>query len=257
MALSRTPGPAGGVLGRINKPGGPGSVSPRPLGLEIRSPIFAAPRLAQVSPPKAASNKALIVIGDGHDSMKQGVRLKNDKYFDQAALTSFAAYTKGYTVTLVHVNSAADMKRVIEKGSWDVVIYFGHGVMNQMALAPKETGKRLSKEDLESALQTAGAKKVYLFGCRAGWTGLARQLSKSLPGATVFGTFGTLDVEWEQRKDADSTFTNQFIFKEGLTEFTSGAQTEGGKKTKTRRQEMGDPIQVTDSPIGEDPEIAQ
>ena len=138
-----------------------------------------------------------------------------------------------------------------------MVIYFGHGVVNQMALAPQETGKRLSKADLESALQKAGAKKVYLFGCRAGWTGLARQLSKDLPGTTVFGTFDLLDVDWEQKKDPDGTFTNHFTFKEALTEYSSGTQSKDGKKTKNRRQEMGDPVRITDSPIGEEPEVEQ
>ncbi len=219
-----------------------------PVGLQLNLPVFAAPNLGKTG---GAKSRALIVIGTGHASIKSGVRLKSDKYFDKAALTSFGPYTKGHSVTLRHVNSAAQMKKLIESDSWDVVIYFGHGVENQQALAPKEMGKTLSKDDLVAALKTAGSKKVYLFGCKAGYTGLARAVSKELGGANVYGTFGSLDVDWEQSKDPDGTFTNRFKFKEALTEYTGGFQTEKGKKTSTRKTEMDDPIGISDDPLGE------
>ena len=53
------------------------------------------------------------------------MRFKTDEYFNNAALASFAAYTGSHEVKLVHVDSAAAMKKVIENGPWDVVIYFG------------------------------------------------------------------------------------------------------------------------------------
>ena len=119
-----------------------------------------------------------------------------------------------------------------------------------MALAPQEGGRILKKEELAQALQKAQVKKVYLFGCKAGLCGLARQLPKDVSGATVYGTFGSLDVDWEQRKDPDGTFTNKFDFKEPLTEYTGGFQTKDGRKTKQRRHERGDPITMSDDPFG-------
>jgi hypothetical protein len=201
--------------------------------------------------PPSAQPKALIIIGTGHDAIKQGVRLKSDTYFDQAARAAFAAYTSSHAVTLQHVDSAQGMRALIERGTWDVVIYFGHGVENQMALAPQEGGRPLKKEDLVQALQKAQVKKVYLFGCKAGQTGLARQLSKEVSGATVYGTFGSLDVDWEQSQAPDGTFTNTFRFKEPLTEYTGGFQTKDGKKTKQRRHERGDPINPSADPFAE------
>lgn len=200
---------------------------------------------------KTSSPKALIIIGTGHDGIKKGVRLKSDTYFDKAAHTSFAPYTKGYDVTLKHVESAQEMKRLISGDKWDVVIYFGHGVENQMALAPRETGKILSKDELVEALKAAQTTQVYLFGCKAGYTGLARQLSKEIPGSKIFGTFGSLEVDWEQRKSPDGPLINKFNFKEPLTEYLGGFQTKDGEKEKQRRQEMKDPITLGGDPLGE------
>ena len=109
-----------------------------------------------------SKSRALIVIGTGHDDLKKGVRFKADSFFDKAALNSFAPYTKGQEVKLVHVTSAAEMK-VIEGGPWDTGDLFGHGVENQMALAPKEMGKILTEAELAAALQKASVKSVYLF----------------------------------------------------------------------------------------------
>jgi hypothetical protein len=263
MALPRTPGPIGldrqgydpdgtsrnGVLDRARgEPQGP-------LGRTLWQKKSAPDTAPDPAPAGQAKGRALIVIGTGHDSIKQGVRFKTDEYFDKAALTSFAAYTGSHQVTLVHVDSAAAMKKVIENGPWDVVIYFGHGVENQMALAPKEMGKPLSEADLASALKKASVKSVYLFGCKAGATGLARRLSKDVPGATVYGTFGSLDVEWEQRKDPDQPLVNRFTFKEPLSEYKDNFQMEKGKKLKTRKHEMGDKIDVNADPI--DPRVDQ
>jgi hypothetical protein len=262
MALARTPGPIGlhrpgydadwagrnGVLDRAR--GEP----PGPLGGTLWQKKSQTPEPAP-APAGQAKGRALIVIGTGHDSIKQGVRLKTDEYFNKAALASFAAYTGSHAVKLVHVNSAAAMKKVIENGPWDVVIYFGHGVENQMALAPKEMGKPLSESDLASALKKASVKSIYLFGCKAGATGLARRLSKDVPGATVYGTFGSLDVEWEQKKDPDHPLVNRFIFKESLSEYKDNFQMEKGKKLKTRKHEMGDKIDLNADPI--DPRVDQ
>jgi hypothetical protein len=260
MAQARIPGSVG--LKRNNLPAGArvlpnalgpgphstkGGAAPGPIGLRLwQEDPTASPKAG----PTSSKPRALIIIGTGHDSIQKGVRLKGDTYFDKAALASFAAFTPSHDVTLRHVKSAKEMKELIEGGTWDVVIYFGHGVENQMALAPDERGRILKKEEFAQALQKAQVKKVYLFGCKAGQTGLARQLSKDVPGATVYGTFGSLDVDWEQRKDPDGTFTNKFDFKEPLTEYTGGFQTKDGRKTKQRRHERGDPITMGDDPLG-------
>jgi hypothetical protein len=252
MALPRTPGPIGldrqgydpdgtsrnGVLDRARgEPQGP-------LGRTLWQKKSAPDTAPDPAPAGQAKGRALIVIGTGHDSIKQGVRFKSDDYFNKAALASFAAYTGSHQVKLVHVDSAAAMKKEIENGPWDVVIYFGHGVENQRALAPKEMGKHLSEADLAAALKKAGAKSVYLFGCKAGATGLARMLSKDVPGATVYGTFGSLDVDWEQKKEPNQPLVNRFVFKETLTEYKDNFQMEKGKKASKRKHEMGDPIDM-------------
>jgi hypothetical protein len=262
MVLPRTPGPIG--LDRrdhdADRSGRNDVLDPTrgepsgPLGRTLwqKKSTDTAP---DPTPAGQAQGRALIVIGTGHDSIKQGVRFKTDEYFDKAALASFAAYYGSHKVTLVHVDSAAAMKKVIENGPWDVVIYFGHGVENQRALAPKEMGKPLSEADLASALKKASVKSVYLFGCKAGATGLARLLSKDVPGATVYGTFGSLDVEWEQKKDPDTPLVNRFIFKEALAEYKDNFQMEKGKKLKTRKHEMGDKIDMNADP--NDPRVNQ
>jgi hypothetical protein len=258
LGLERNKAPAGARdLPNVLGPGRhstKGGAAPGPIGLRLwQEDPTASPKAG----PTSSKPKALIVIGTGHDSIKKGVRFTGDTYFDKAALASFAAYTPSHDVTLRHVKSAKEMKELIEGGTWDVIIYFGHGVENQMALAPQEGGRILKKEELAQALQKAGVKKVYLFGCKAGLTGLARALSKDVPGATVYGTFGSLDVDWEQRKDPDGTFTNKFDFKEPLTEYTGGFQTKDGKKTKQRRHERGDPITISDEPLGGEPMVDQ
>jgi hypothetical protein len=260
MVQGRIPGPLG--LQRRNAGGGvlafPNVVDPGPQstkGGAVPGPIglyaWRDDPTASPTGTTSAKPKALIIIGTGHDSIKKGVRFKSDDYFDRAARSSFAAYTPSHDVTLKHVDSAKEMTTLIESATWDVVIYFGHGVENEMALAPKEGGRLLKKDDLAKALQAAQVKKVYLFGCKAGQTGLARQLSKDVPGTAVYGTFGSLDVDWEQRKDPDGTFTNKFDFKEPLTEYTGGFQTKDGKKTKQRRAERADPITLGNDPLGE------
>jgi hypothetical protein len=263
MVLPRTPGPIGldrrdsdadwvgrhDVLDRARgEPEGP-------LGRTLWQKKSTPDTAPGPAPAGQAKGRALIVIGTGHDSIKQGVRFKTDEYFNKAALASFARYTGSHQVTLLHVDSAAAMKRAIENGPWDVVIYFGHGVENQMALAPKEMGTPLSEADLASALKKGSVKSVYLFGCKAGATGLARRLSKDVPGTTVYGTFGSLDVEWEQKKDPGQELVNRFIFKEPLSEYKDNFQMEKGKKLKTRKHEMGDKIDINADPI--DPRVEQ
>ena len=254
MAQARIPGSVGPK--RNNVPAnalGPGphstkgGAAPGPIGLR---PWQEDPTASPKAGPASSKPRALIIIGTGHDSIRQGVRLKDDTYFDKAALASFAAFTPSHDVTLRHVRSAKELKELIEGGTWDVVIYFGHGRGEPDGACPDERGRILKKEEFAQALQKAQVKKVYLFGCKAGQTGLARQLSKDVPGATVYGTFGSLDVNWEQRKDPDGTFTNKFEFKEPLTEYTGGFQTKDGRKTKQRRHERGDPITMSDDPLG-------
>jgi hypothetical protein len=196
--------------------------------------------------------KALIIIGAGQDGIKKGVRFKGDDYFDKAAHNSFAAYTADHDVTLRHVSSAQEMKDLIESDTWDVVIYFGHGVENQMALDPHERGRPLTEADLAQALKKAQTKNVFLFGCKAGETGLARKLSKDVPGVTVAATFGTLEASWKQGQERKGgTFTNEFDFKSPLTEYNGGFAVKGGKKTDKRPRERGDKIQSTDDPLSD------
>jgi hypothetical protein len=182
------------------------------------------------------------------------VRLKGDDYFDKAARSSFAPYTTGHDVTIKHVQSAREMKQLIEGSTWDVVIYFGHGVENDKALAPQEGGRPLKKEELQAALKASGAKQVYLFGCKSAWTGLARDLSKELQGTSVYGTSESLDVDWVQSKDSNGTFTNKFVFKQPLKRYIGGNQVNvnDGSKLERREMEMNDRLEIktSDSPLG-------
>src|SRR5262249_40534149 len=147
--------------------------------------------------------------------------------------------------------SAKEMKELIESDTWDVVAYFGHGVENQMALAPQEGGRILSKDDLVAALKKAHPSQVILLGCRAGETGLARQLSKEVPGTTVLGTFESLDVTWKQGQEKGGAFYNRLEPNQGFTEYKDGFQMENGKRSKRRRHERGDPITLDGDLNGE------
>src|SRR5262249_13763457 len=155
----------------------------------------------------------------------------------------FAALVKDHDVTLEHVRSASQMKALIESGTWDVVVYLGHGVMTLRALDPghEVNNPFLTMEDLASALKTAQAKRVHLDGCRAGSTGLARKLSEQLPGTVVYGTFDMLDVSWEQGVNKQGPY-NVLKLNQPPTEYTNGKQTVNGIKTPQRPHEMGDPI---------------
>lgn len=236
--------------------GGLGSV-PMPVGLQLRTGVQAAPKAAKVA---TAKPKALIVIGNGHESVKQGVRHTGRKYFDEAALNSFAAHTKNHAVTIRHVNSAEAMRKAIEGGQWDTVIYFGHGVVNQQMLAPDERGRPITKEELIQALRKAGAKSVFLYGCKAGYTGLARALSGALRNVKVHGTFEVLEATWRQ-EDPDGRgpkpMINKFEFDAGPVEYTNGYQTKNGKKTKMRREELGDPVRMDDVLPADEPMVPQ
>ncbi len=239
--LSRTASPQRGVTGAQMlwlAPGGPGSSQ------------------AQSAPAKA---KVLILVGGGQGYLKKGVRYNSNKYFDQAARKSLDQYTKGYDVVIEHVNSAKKMKELIESREWNKVIYFGHGVLNQMALAPDPSGngKILKIDEFAKVLSKAKVKEVYLFGCRSGYTGLARNLSRKLK-RTVYGTFNDLDVEWVQKGGSSGKIdTNEFNFKESLTEYTNGFQTKDGKKTEQRREERNDPVNISNDPLSENPMIDQ
>ena len=169
MTQSRIPGPLGGspdadtlearAIGISLRPGrhSPQADSPPgPVGLHVwNSPIYAAPNSVTKAVNTASGGNALIVVGTGHDDLKKGVRHSDDKHFNQAILEFFAPHTKGMNVTIKHVKSAKEMKQLIAGGSWNLVAYFGHGVVNQMALEPQERGARLSKDELVSALKQA------------------------------------------------------------------------------------------------------
>lgn len=205
---------------------------------------------------KSSTPSALIVIGTGHDHIKKGVRLKSDDYFDRAAQTTFAPYLNGAKVTVKHVSSAKELKQVIAGGTWDVVIYFGHGVENARALAPNETGAHLKEEELVAALKAAKTKQVVLAGCKSAATGLARALSSQLPGTNVYGNSEGLDADWVQKGDAKGNITtNEFQFKQSFVRYKDGLQVDvkTGIKLARRLAERGDRIvdDPTASPLDE------
>jgi hypothetical protein len=264
MTQARIPGPLGhspnndvietrskGLSLRPGRRAPEGDRPPGPVGLYVWSaPIFAAPGAVAKVTNTGSGGKALIVVGTGHDDLKKGVRYPDDKHFNQAILEFFAPHTKGLSVTIKHVTSAKEMRDLIANGSWDVVAYFGHGVVNQMALEPKERGARLSKDELVSALKQAKPSRVLLMGCKAGWTGLARQVSKELPGVTVSATFESLDVSWEQGSK-DGKFYNRLTPSEEFKDYKDGVYIENGQKAKWRRREQVDPLDTKGDPLGE------
>ena len=264
MTQARIPGPVGRssdgeaieprTIGLSLRPGrrAPQADSPPgPVGLHVwNSPIFAAPNTVAKAVNTAAGGKALIVVGTGHDDVKKGVRYSDDKHFDQAILDFFAPHTKGMNVTIKHVKSAKEMKQLIAGESWDLVAYFGHGVVNQMALEPQERGARLSKDELVAALKQAKPSRVLLMGCKAGWTGLGRQISTELPGVTVSATFESLDVNWEQGSK-DGQFYNRLTPSEGFTDYKDGFHIENEQKAKWRKREQVDKLDPNGEPLGE------
>jgi hypothetical protein len=255
MVQSRIPGPIGldgmlseagphhqsGVKG-LDIPATKGGATPGGLGRTLWQKQSGLP--ASPPPIKSSSPSALIVIGTGHDHIKKGVRFKSDDYFDKAAQTTFAPHLTGAKVTIKHVSSAREMKDVIAGGTWDVVIYFGHGVENAKALAPNETGPHLKEEELVSALKAAKAKRVVLAGCKSAATGLARALSKQLPGTNVYGNAEGLDASWLQKMDTEGNFTNEFQFVQQFSRYNGGFQVDvkTGAKLARRLVERGDPI---------------
>jgi hypothetical protein len=264
MTQSRIPGPLGQTpdadtleprsIGLSLRPGRRAphaDTPPGPVGLHVwNSPILAAPNTVAKAVNSGAGGKALIVVGTGHDDLKRGVRHSDDKHFNQAILDFFAPHTKGMDVTIKHVKSAKEMKQLIAGGSWDLVAYFGHGVVNQMALEPLERGARLSKDELVSALKQAKPSRVILMGCKAGWTGLGRQISTELPGVTVSATFESLDVSWEQgRKDGQNY--NRLTPSEEFTDYKDGLHIENGQKAKWRKREQVDKLDPNGDPLGE------
>ena len=264
MTQARIPGPLGGtpegeaveprVIGPAMRPGRrppQGDRPPGAVGLHVWSaPIFAAPGAVAKVTNTGSAGKALIVVGTGHDDLKKDVRFPDDKHFNQAILDFFAPHTTGLNVTIKHVTSAKEMKQLIAGGTWDLVAYFGHGVVNQMALEPKERGARLSKDELVAALKQAKPSRVLLMGCKAGWTGLGRQISKELPGVTVSATFESLDVSWEQGSK-DNKFYNRLTPSEAFTDYKDGFHIENGQKAKWRRREQVDPLDPNGDPLGE------
>lgn len=267
MVQSRLPGPIGldGLLsenGLNPQTGGRGLDLPAakggalPGGLEHT--LWQKQSDVPVTDPaiKSSPSSALIVIGTGHDHIKEGVKFTSNHHFDKAAQTTFAPYLTKAKVTVKHVSSAKEMKQVIAGGTWDVVIYFGHGVENARALAPNETGTHLKEEELVAALRTAKVKRVVLAGCKSAATGLARSLSKQLPGTDVYGNAEGLDAEWVQEGDSNNNVTtNKFQFTQSFVRYKDGFQVDvkTGTKLTRRLAERGDPIvdDPTASPLDE------
>ena len=207
---------------------------------------------AVTSSQSTSKINALIIIGNGQESLGDGVGNNSRKYFNEAARDAFRQYTKKKgNARLVHVKSSQEMIKLIEGGSWDVVVYFGHGVLNIPELMPGyETGVTLKQNELGIALKKANVQQVYLFGCNAGYTGFARALSKTLPSANIYATFNELDVEWRQYEEEKQMLVNKFILKEPVTEYKNGLQMINGKKAKKRKREIGDPIDIDGDPLG-------
>ena len=202
--------------------------------------------------PTGLEGKALIIVGAGQEQIKKGMPDPSDRAFDQAVLGMFESQTKGLDVTIKHVKSAAEMTRLIKSGSWQVVAYFGHGFEDTPALSPGFDHKPFSKDELAAALKAAKPKNVFLLGCTAGLTGLARSLSKDLKDTSVSGTFEELDVNWEQGgKTPGKIDVNRMTPNQPFTEYRGGYQMENGNIAKQRRRERGDPIEVDpNAPIG-------
>ena len=195
--------------------------------------------------PTGLDGKGLIIVGAGQEQLTQNMQDPGDKAFDAAIKGMFGAQMKGLNVTIKHVKSAAEMTQLLKSGSWDAVAYFGHGVVNDQALAPSgHADKSLSRADLAAALRAANPKNVYLMGCTAGWTGLARNLSADLPGTSVFGTFDILDVTWQRGQDAGGNKVNRMTPNQPFTEYQGGFRTENGKKATQRPRERGDPLVI-------------
>lgn len=233
-----------------------------PVGLRV------GPKSAgNKQPPQATAAKptatALIIFGKGQMDMYEGVKIKNETQFKAGALDYFKDYTKGHKVEPVFVYSAEEMVEVIERQDWDVVIYLGHAYFLSKKLAPGYTENvntgGLSEDRFAAALKKSSVRDVYMFGCRAGWTGLGRSLSKNLPGVNVGATFNDLDVDWKQtgtptRKGGN--IVNKFTMHEKITQYKNGFQMENGVKTKKRKMELGDPLPMDGNPLDE-PMVSQ
>ena len=236
MVMNRHAGP----LGRVPDLSGRRKViSPRIHKLYFASGS-ASVQLAPTAVAKRVKPKALVLVGDDL-TFRKGVKHNNNKMLNKALRKLFVSYISGFTLKIVYVKTNEAMLSEIESNSWDAVIYFGHGVTNAQKLAPGEA-PYLSKESLAKSLKKANPKQVYLVGCRSGWTGLARSLSRQLKSTTVFGTFNDVDISWEQRGRKGKITKNELTLSEQFTEYRTGLKYVKGKKSKTREREMGDPI---------------
>jgi hypothetical protein len=253
MVAGRVPGPLGlndyGVDSAIGRarigPHAPrGAAPPGPLGFHG----YADPNGGSGGQAATGSTKprALIVIGAGQDELKRAHgRDGTDANLDAAARAAFKPYVKDSDVTIRHVRNSAEMKAVIVSQNWDIVVYFGHGFVNARSLSPAHNGNdELTESDLANALNTAHAKKVYLIGCSAADTGLARSLSTDLPGTSVYGMLNELEAKWEMNK---SKSVNNLTFGEQPTEYTNGKRTVDGQPTATRPRDRLDGISTDDS----------
>jgi hypothetical protein len=195
----------------------------------------------------AAKKTALIIVGGGQRDVEHG---QSDADLDQGLRQEFQKYLQGCAVTLRHVKSAEDMTKLIADSTWDVVIYFGHGVRGAgQLLAPGDGYGYLHPEDLIAALQRAKPSRVYLFGCDSAQTGLARRVSKELNDASVFGMTGDLDVEL-RTDHVNNTTKHTATFKQEPVEFVNGRYFVGGKAPDRRPHELSDPINADGGPDG-------
>ena len=151
--------------------------------------------------PTGLEGKALIIVGAGQEELSR-VHSPSRQNFDAAAKAMLLPQTKGLDVEIVHVNSAAEMVNKLKSGSWDTVVYMGHGVTRSPQINPSgkhDPSKFLDEAALAAALKQGNPKNVYLLGCAAVDTGLARTLSKDLPDSGVNGIEDVLEVNWEQK----------------------------------------------------------
>lgn len=110
------------------------------------------------------------------------------------SFTTMSRTTKSSRV----VASAAQMKRALAGRSDDKVAYFGHGRLDSRELDPSGTQNN-SVSPAQFADAVNGMRRqptdIYLYGCNTEDTGFAEELSNLLPGVTVHGYAGELQVD--------------------------------------------------------------
>src|SRR5262249_50235337 len=167
---------------------------------------------------------------------------------------------QGYAWVQKYAASAAEAVELIESDEWPAVSLLTYGFINLPELdlgsrrthpmqpvssldrsAQGESSMILSQAGLVGPLKKARARTVNLLGGRAARTGLARGLSKDLPGVSVWGddndVYGTLEPRWDK---AGKTVIVPDL-QASLWEYRNGYLIRDGKPSKTRPPELGDP----------------